>query len=128
VEARSTNKITAHGAVGAMLLAALANERSNAQSPAVADNENSDAIAEIVVTAERRSETLQRTSLAVSVLDGDALARAGVEQARDLSSLVPGLQITTSGVTLRTYIRGVGDFSSSSLGVPADGPAERHAC
>jgi hypothetical protein len=76
-------------------------------------------VADIIVTAERRETSVQKSSLAISVVDGDALFRAGVSQARDLAALVPGLQIAAGGVTLQTYVRGIGDFSSSSLGQSA---------
>jgi iron complex outermembrane recepter protein len=78
-----------------------------------------DALSEVVVTAQRREETVQKSSLSISVLQGDALRDAGVTQAKDLSELVPGLQIVAGGNTLQTYIRGVGDFSSSALGQSA---------
>lgn len=76
-------------------------------------------VADIIVTAERREASIQKSSLAISVVDGNALVRAGVSQARDLAALVPGLQIASGGVTLQTYVRGIGDFSSSSLGQSA---------
>lgn len=74
---------------------------------------------EVVVTAQRRIETVQKSSLAISVLGGEALRESGVSQARDLVALVPGLQIAAGANTLQTYIRGVGDFSSSALGQSA---------
>lgn len=76
-------------------------------------------VTDIIVTAERRESSVQKSSLAISVVDGNALVRAGVSQARDLAALVPGLQIASGGVTLQTYVRGIGDFSSSSLGQSA---------
>ena len=72
-------------------------------------------VADIVVTAERRSERVQKSSLAITVLGGDALRQAGVSQARDIVALVPGLQISAGGNTLQTFIRGVGDVSSSAI-------------
>jgi iron complex outermembrane receptor protein len=83
------------------------------------DSPGTDALSEIVVTAQRREETVQKSSLSISVLQGSALQNAGVTQAKDLSALVPGLQIVAGGNTLQTYIRGVGDFSSSALGQSA---------
>ena len=76
-------------------------------------------IADIIVTAERREASVQKSSLAISVVDSGALERAGITQASDIAALVPGLQIGSGGITLQTYVRGVGDFSSSSLGQSA---------
>ena len=54
-------------------------------------------IADIVVTAQRRSENLQRAALAVSVVGADGLVQAGVRQAQDISKLVPALKIASTG-------------------------------
>ena len=76
-------------------------------------------IQEIVVTAQRRTENLQKSSLAIQVLDQGALANAGIAQARDLNQVVPGLQIAFGGNETQTFIRGIGDFSSTGLGQSA---------
>ena len=89
----------------------------NAAAPAASDADSG--IQEIVVTAQRRTESLQKSSLAIQVLDQDALGRAGVAQARDLNQLVPGLQIAFGGNETQTFIRGIGDFSSTGFGQSA---------
>jgi iron complex outermembrane receptor protein len=70
-------------------------------------------ITSIVVTAERRSENIQSSSLSISVLSAEALS--AVDDARDIGALVPGVEITSGGVTLQSFVRGIGDFGSSSL-------------
>ncbi|PZU75328.1 MAG: TonB-dependent receptor [Rhizobium sp.] len=65
-------------------------------------------IADIVVTANRRSETVQRSSLAIEVIGAEALR--GVSQASDLSAITPGVQIANAGNITQAYIRGVGSF------------------
>ncbi len=54
-------------------------------------------IQDIVVTAQRRDENLQKAALAVSVIGGDALSQAGVSKAQDLSKLVPALKLSSAG-------------------------------
>jgi len=76
-------------------------------------------LAEIVVTAERREENLQKTSVALQVLSPTELQNAGVVQMRDLSTIVPGLQIGNGGAATQIYIRGVGDFGSTPITNPA---------
>lgn len=76
---------------------------------------DSSGVTDIVVTAERRSVTVQKSSLAIDVVGEDELRQAGVSQAKDLVALVPGLQIAAGGNTLQTFIRGVGDVSASAL-------------
>ncbi len=54
------------------------------------------AIEDIIVTAQRRSESLQRTPVAVSVLSGETLARQAITSERDLQVAAPGLTVRTS--------------------------------
>nr|WP_053000103.1 TonB-dependent receptor [Sphingomonas sp. Y57] len=83
----------------------------------VAGEEATASIQDIVVTAQRRSENLQRSSLAISVVDGAALQRMGVSQAQDLTTTTPGLQVAQYGPLVQTYIRGVGDSSGNPTAV-----------
>lgn len=83
---------------------------------------------EIVVTAQRRSESLLATPLAVSAISGDALLKQGVAQPAALASIVPNLQVndSTGGSEPNFTLRGVGlgnDYSSnqaSPVGVYVD--------
>ena len=75
-------------------------------------------IQDIIITANRRSESIQRSSLAIQAFGADALRSAGLSQATDLNKLVQGLQIATAGSTTQIYIRGVGDFSANPLANP----------
>jgi len=77
------------------------------------------ALEEVVVTAQHREETLQKSSLALQVVSPQELEDAGVVRPIDLSSLVPGLEIGMGGPTTQIYIRGVGDFSSLEVTNPA---------
>ena len=81
--------------------------------------ENSAIISEVVVTAQRYEESVQRSSLAIQVLSAEELQRAVVSEATDLNRIVPGLQIGTGGGAAQIYIRGVGDFAASALSNPA---------
>src|SRR5208283_3468319 len=71
---------------------------------------------EVVVTAQRREESLQRAAVPVSVVTGEQLALAGVTQVEDLSKLVPSLQIVpAAGPYTLFYLRGVGNFNGNAL-------------
>ena len=71
---------------------------------------------DIVVTAQRRSENLQRAAIAVTAISGDALAAAGITRPTELTSLVPSLQVTPSaGPYNLFYLRGVGNFQGNAL-------------
>ena len=54
------------------------------------------AIEEVIVTAQKRAESLQDVAVAVSAFSGDALDAAGVREAMDLATSVPNLQIGNS--------------------------------
>jgi iron complex outermembrane receptor protein len=77
------------------------------------------AIEEIVVTAQRRQENAQKTSVPIDVVSGDELRNANVLKVTDLSTVVPGLQIGQGAGPTQIYIRGVGDFGSTPINNPA---------
>lgn len=82
------------------------------QAPEAADQ--SYQIQDIVVTAQRRAESVQDSSLSIAVIGGEALANAGVTQATDLGATVPGLTVSLGGGTVQTYLRGVGSFATNA--------------
>jgi iron complex outermembrane receptor protein len=82
------------------------------------DASAAEGIPEIVVTAQRREETVQRSALVVQAFDSEQLRSAGISQATDLNKLVQGLQIATSGSETQIFIRGIGDFSVNPLSNP----------
>ncbi len=66
-------------------------------------------VADVIVTAERRSSTLQKTPVAVSAVSAESMDKSFVTEIADLSAVVPGLEITkTSGSDNLVTIRGVG--------------------
>lgn len=73
----------------------------------------------VTVTASRRDESLQDSSLIVQAVGGDELVRAGVTQPKDLAGLLPGLEIGTEGTALQVYVRGVGNPGSTAVTNPA---------
>lgn len=90
------------------------------QSPATsnAPQNGSDQLQEVVVTAERRSENLQTTPIAATVLNGEELVQKGVVQMSDLQTASPSLSITPAGLTANVNIRGIGLDSGSPSVVP----------
>ncbi|AOF98647.1 tonB dependent receptor family protein (plasmid) [Blastomonas sp. RAC04] len=71
---------------------------------------------EIVVTAQRREESLQKVAVAVSAVSGDAIINAGASDAVGLSRLVPSLVIQpAAGTSLSLYLRGVGSQQGNSF-------------
>ena len=71
---------------------------------------------DIVVTAQRRSENLQRAAIAVTAISGDTLTSAGITKPTELTSIVPALQVApAAGPYTLFYLRGVGNFNGNAL-------------
>ncbi len=82
------------------------------------------ALEEIVVTAQKRSENINKVGITMQAFTGDMLAKKGIQSAVDLEAVTPGLTVTEAAPTgVPVYsIRGVGfaDFataSSSTVGI-----------
>jgi len=70
---------------------------------------------EVVVTAQRREENLQKAALAVSAVSGDTLATQSITQATDLTRLIPSIQIAPAAAFTQIYLRGVGTFGANAF-------------
>ena len=87
---------------------------------------DSAALGDIVVTAQKRSESLQRVPLAVTAISGDSLTSSNTNNTADLQLKTPGLVLTTNGPFGQPYIRGIGTDilgagSDPSVAVNIDG-------
>jgi outer membrane receptor protein involved in Fe transport len=70
---------------------------------------------EVIVTAEKRSESINNVPMTISAISGDSLAAHGVTDPSQLGTLVPGLTFTKTGYMTPVYtIRGVG-FQDNTL-------------
>lgn len=100
------------GSVSALCLLGLAapvwaqGEAANEQNEAV-----SGGLQDIVVTAQKREENLQKVPISITALGGDLLERRNISDPGQLNGLVPGVSIQPSFILL-TYIRGLGNYSS----------------
>lgn len=82
------------------------NATADAMPPAAATETHG--LAEIIVTAEKRSTNLQRTPIAVTALTDDTLQRQQIRALTDIASLVPGFQMGDSGGYAQITVRGIG--------------------
>ena len=78
--------------------------------------QRADTIDEVVVTARRRTENVQKSSLSIQVMSAEDITRNGTTGPRDLNTLVPGLAVSQGGTYTQTFIRGVGDITSNAFG------------
>ncbi|MFC7048484.1 TonB-dependent receptor [Emcibacter nanhaiensis] len=93
-----------------------------AASPVLAET----TLEEIVVTAQKREESLQEVPIALQAFTGDQLQKMGVKRARDVVKLAPNLNISGQNpANQQINIRGVGTNSffgsaSGSVGIYMD--------
>jgi iron complex outermembrane receptor protein len=105
----------------ATVLAAAAPGLALAQEPA------NDTLEEILVTAQRRTQSLQDVPIAMQVVDSTLIKDVAAENLGDLNGFVPGLVVSDNSPTQPRYqIRGIqtGDFgvgTDPAVGVYVDG-------
>ena len=70
--------------------------------------------AEIIVTANKRSQTLSDVPMSITAVSGDELASKGINSVADLVKITPGLSFVESGNSVPVFsLRGVGFFDTA---------------
>jgi len=87
-------------------------------SAATAPDETMQGVADIIITAERRSSTTQRTPATIEVLGGTDLRERGVATIDDALSRVSGVFVQANNKGANINIRGVGTSLDSAAGDP----------
>ena len=75
-------------------------------------------LAEIIVTAERRAQSLQQVPISATVLDAADISRKGVTGVTDLQQIAPSVAINTFNRSTFINIRGVGIAQSAPTSNP----------
>lgn len=81
-------------------------------------------IDDIIVTAQRREESLQRVPLAITAIGATALREQDIQTLSDVARIAPNISISSSGCTAPTnalpviYIRGIGQQDPSIYSDP----------
>ncbi|MCC7461280.1 MAG: TonB-dependent receptor [Gammaproteobacteria bacterium] len=68
---------------------------------------------EVLVTAQNRVEDVQDVPIAIDLISGEEIARAGITDIRDLARLAPSIQITEDTTLTYVAIRGIGTSSNN---------------
>ncbi|NML93355.1 TonB-dependent receptor [Novosphingobium olei] len=126
--ARLSHRARRHWLTGTALSLALSlgsharAQTAPAQAPAPTDSAAApdaaadSGVGDIIVTAQKRPETLQRTPIAVTAIGGDAIQQQQISTFRDLSGgRVPGLlapKRSTAQTTQQYSIRGIGEIDT----------------
>lgn len=101
-------------------LAQVADAAPPAAGPAPAELAASDDSADIIVTAQRRAQSVNSVPMSINAISGDTLVSRGINSTADLVRLVPGFTFTQSQVATPVYsLRGVGFYDSTLSASPA---------
>ena len=80
---------------------------------------------EIIVTAQKRAESLQDVPISMSAIDGSKIEEVGINSFQELTGYVPNLPITENAVNTIIGMRGVGIGANQSfeqsVGIYVDG-------
>jgi iron complex outermembrane receptor protein len=80
---------------------------------------------EVIVTAQKRSESLQDVPISVSAIQGAKLEESGIANMSALADYVPNLYISDAAVNTNIYLRGTGSGNNQgfeqSVGMYIDG-------
>jgi len=89
---------------------------STAAAPAA---EPGPTVGEIIVTAQKRSESINKVGMAITALSGDAMKAQNIHTVADLSQVVPGLTYAPSLLDTPVYtLRGVGLYETTLSAYP----------
>ncbi|HEX7784463.1 MAG TPA: TonB-dependent receptor [Sphingobium sp.] len=76
-------------------------------------------VADIVVTAQKRSESVNKVGISINAVSGDALHASGVTSTADLTKLVSGFRFTPSAYGTPVFqLRGLGFYDTSLAASP----------
>jgi iron complex outermembrane receptor protein len=92
-------------------MSAIAPQTASAQDqnpPAEAADSQQGALADIVVTAQRRAESVQKIPIAISAISGAALAERGATDLTSIGSSIPSLNMSEQIGQARITLRGIG--------------------
>ncbi len=90
-------------------------------NPAVASDSTSDQLTEILVTAQKRSQSIQEVPSSITAISGDTILKQGLSQFSDYAELVPGLVQNSFGAPGQglVILRGLSTGSSQTASTVA---------
>ena len=101
--------------VSTLVLALVAVSPAMAQTAPQAPGDNGVALEEVIVTAQKRSENIDKVAMSIQAYSAETLQRAGVDDPSGLARLTPGLTFARSSANTPIYtLRGIG-FNTPNL-------------
>src|SRR5579863_7213757 len=109
------------GVGAAMAVIGLCSLSAGRSAQAAADTNDSeskraDTLEEIIITAQKRSENLQKSAVAVTAISGNTLSETGTVDAQGLTDLVPGVEVAQNNANTIFAIRGISSTTDATLG------------
>ena len=93
--------------------------RAVAQTDAGANAADTGTLSEVVVTAEKRTSSEEKTPIAMTVLSSDVLQSNAVGNLQNLSSIAPSVSFSQANAATVITIRGVSSRDTTEVGDPA---------
>ncbi|MBC2663758.1 TonB-dependent receptor [Novosphingobium flavum] len=90
-----------------------------AQSAAPEQKPDDKGVGDIIVTANRIATSAQDTPIALNAYNGQQLAQSGINSVRDLSSIDPSLNVSSSNSSAYVAVRGIASTDVTELGDPS---------
>lgn len=109
-----TTFIRAFGMGCASMLAISLATSAHAQSAPAQSGPPQSGVADIIVTAQRRNENMQKVPIAVTAASAERLSQIGVASTSDLTTLAPAVHVSTGLGGASIAIRGVGGTGSGA--------------
>jgi iron complex outermembrane receptor protein len=100
---------------GAVVLSALAGAPAVLAQQAAVTGEPSGTLEDIIVTAEKRSESLEKVPLSIVAYSSESLAQLGVQDFSSLAARIPGVTLNSAGPGRSSYsIRGIASVGGNA--------------
>lgn len=100
--------LLASTALGSLIFASAPAHAQDTGQAEQAQDVEAGGLGEIIVTAQKRSESLQKVPISIAAFDTAKLEGAGISDTQMLQAAVPGLVATNTGSITSFYLRGVG--------------------
>jgi len=81
------------------------------------------AVEEIIVTAQKKEQSIEDVPISITAIDGEFLKKAGIDDLHKLAEFAPNVRFTTNPCCTTVFIRGFGNPFAASAFDPAVGLA-----
>lgn len=105
--------------LGASVQAQETDEAGESGSSTRVERADNRVLEEVIVTVERREESLQGYAGTAMAFSGESLKMQGIQNLADLSNNTPGVEINNKQGNVEVWIRGIGSSNNTELGDPA---------